>query len=700
MPSIGAGHGMCPACQHPLATHMAVLDPDEPPAVAPCSACPGNTCTPAQRPPGSGPEQPMTHDLEALKRLEQAMTTTCPTCGHPTGSHGVDWGASAAPVTTCPECPDARCAPLPTETRYEELPAPAERWVPDPFALKPEDWVVVPRELVSEALAHYNQTDPAAPPTDGLKAALQRAAVPPELLHAGQPPVIDPDCRDRKCGSCAGWACEHECHAWAKLRTMFENDVNGAYTADDATVDELLDDLLSGVRAMLPALKGQRSVQTMADVPPELLNAGKSPDPCTFCGHRPDRHDSMPPGMESPGLMRCDDCPGGRCEDPRRADLLNAENRRMAADTEPLHAHPWGRMREGFRDCLLSPGPEDLDDAVDALEAVVRRYVVPCHHPEAAEQPMEVYEYWRGSERIMKGVPFEPAAEPAAEFTPRGPAKHLAEHMHDALVDAYNAHDSGDTEDEPPVRWKDETDREKSMWVKGAQKLLERLRAEGYTGAYPRLLLDSAAWWPLIDAIRGLISEPESPDSQEFLDAVCDKLREFAHTTSELAELERGVNALGRYMMETFTDTPRGGESITQAAKRTIERQRINTKGLEALLELWRLRYEPRRVTVPVPTLLPKPYLGQIVWYRGKQGRQALRAAVVTATTSTLDPDGVESGDVPALSSDHHAHLWVFTPAKQGPSAESGGFPEFDVPPCDSHSLDELEPGAWTFAQP
>ncbi len=33
-----------------------------------------------------------------------------------------------------------------------------------------------------------------------------------ELTAEGTGPLLDPDCRDGKCGSCIGPPCEHECH--------------------------------------------------------------------------------------------------------------------------------------------------------------------------------------------------------------------------------------------------------------------------------------------------------------------------------------------------------------------------------------------------------------------------------------------------------------------------------------------------------
>lgn len=80
----------------------------------------------------------------------------------------------------------------------------------------------------------------------------------------------------------------------------------------------------------------------------------------------------------------------------------------------------------------------------------------------------------------------------------------------------------------------------------------------------------------------------------------------------------------------------------------------------------------------------PKPTTGRILRYVGKQGFNAIRAAIVMADVHTLDPRGVESGVIPALDSDMHVHLWVFTPG------ESGGFTEYNIGPG-------TEPGQWSW---
>lgn len=83
-----------------------------------------------------------------------------------------------------------------------------------------------------------------------------------------------------------------------------------------------------------------------------------------------------------------------------------------------------------------------------------------------------------------------------------------------------------------------------------------------------------------------------------------------------------------------------------------------------------------------------QPTLGRIVHYRGKQGLQTMRAAIVTATIDSLDPEGVATGAVLAVDSDQHVHLWVFTPSV------AGGFPEYNVPFGQVDDSD-IAPGTW-----
>lgn len=58
---------------------------------------------------------------------------------------------------------------------------------------------------------------------------------------------------------------------------------------------------------------------------------------------------------------------------------------------------------------------------------------------------------------------------------------------------------------------------------------------------------------------------------------------------------------------------------------------------------------------------MPTPLLGDLVIYRSRTGDYSL-AAIVTATVHSINPVGVERGQVPPLSTDAHVHLAVFTP--------------------------------------
>jgi hypothetical protein len=84
--------------------------------------------------------------------------------------------------------------------------------------------------------------------------------------------------------------------------------------------------------------------------------------------------------------------------------------------------------------------------------------------------------------------------------------------------------------------------------------------------------------------------------------------------------------------------------------------------------------------------------LGRTVHYRGKQGFQTLRAAVVTATNATLDRRGVEAGQVPDLASETHVHLNVHTPGS------SVLFSEFNIPYA-GDGVRDPEPGQWCWPE-
>ena len=70
----------------------------------------------------------------------------------------------------------------------------------------------------------------------------------------------------------------------------------------------------------------------------------------------------------------------------------------------------------------------------------------------------------------------------------------------------------------------------------------------------------------------------------------------------------------------------------------------------------------------PVP-----PTLTRAVLYRSRTGQYTV-PAVVTCTSRSLNPAGVESGNLPPLSSDSHVHLTVFTPGKPGLRADAADF--------------------------
>ena len=113
---------------------------------------------------------------------------------------------------------------------------------------------------------------------------------------------------------------------------------------------------------------------------------------------------------------------------------------------------------------------------------------------------------------------------------------------------------------------------------------------------------------------------------------------------------------------------------------------------LVILLRMYLATVRDRHNHTPRRTMLPT--LGRIVHYRGKQGLLAMRAAIVTATVDSLDPRGVESGDVPALDSPTHLHLWVFTPG------DRGGFPEYNVPAggqAEPGIDPTIPPGSWCW---
>jgi hypothetical protein len=101
---------------------------------------------------------------------------------------------------------------------------------------------------------------------------------------------------------------------------------------------------------------------------------------------------------------------------------------------------------------------------------------------------------------------------------------------------------------------------------------------------------------------------------------------------------------------------------------------------------------------------IPGLYIGRSVIYRSRTGSYDV-PAVVNATVETLDPAGVESGNVPALSGNACVHLTVFTPGKPGTGSDDpairtsenlgGSYQEWDIGMAsDSESP---EPGSWRW---
>ncbi len=102
---------------------------------------------------------------------------------------------------------------------------------------------------------------------------------------------------------------------------------------------------------------------------------------------------------------------------------------------------------------------------------------------------------------------------------------------------------------------------------------------------------------------------------------------------------------------------------------------------------------------------IPGLTITRMVKYRSKTGNYDL-PAVVTATTETLDPEGVDLGHVPPLTDASHVHLTVFTCGKQGTAREGhminlqaagGTYQEFDIPWAGEG--DEIPPGSWRFPE-
>lgn len=67
------------------------------------------------------------------------------------------------------------------------------------------------------------------------------------------------------------------------------------------------------------------------------------------------------------------------------------------------------------------------------------------------------------------------------------------------------------------------------------------------------------------------------------------------------------------------------------------------------------------------------PSIGRIVVYRSRTDKYDL-PGVVNCTRDTLNPEGVEMGNLPDLSDDLHVHLTVFSPGSSGLRAQAADF--------------------------
>lgn len=87
------------------------------------------------------------------------------------------------------------------------------------------------------------------------------------------------------------------------------------------------------------------------------------------------------------------------------------------------------------------------------------------------------------------------------------------------------------------------------------------------------------------------------------------------------------------------------------------------------------------------------PTLGRIVHYRGREGVQAMRAAIVSCTLNELDNQNVIDGNISDLDDEMHVHLHVITPGARG------HFEEFNVPHGEPQSDGKIPPGTWCWPQ-
>jgi hypothetical protein len=113
-----------------------------------------------------------------------------------------------------------------------------------------------------------------------------------------------------------------------------------------------------------------------------------------------------------------------------------------------------------------------------------------------------------------------------------------------------------------------------------------------------------------------------------------------------------------------------------------------------------------------------RPSIGRIVIYRSRTGDYDV-PAIIAATADSLFAPNVEAGYIPALSSDTHVHLVVFSPGPSGKRADAtdfkvesahgrsenqgGIYAEWDIPFAESedhdHSQGLYTPGTWRWPE-
>lgn len=130
-------------------------------------------------------------------------------------------------------------------------------------------------------------------------------------------------------------------------------------------------------------------------------------------------------------------------------------------------------------------------------------------------------------------------------------------------------------------------------------------------------------------------------------------------------------------MMEQVVDT---GMTPEQQAEQDILAARVREAELAAAeveknieqehaQHMKRIQKEQKRLEDGTKGLA----IGRIVEYRSRTGNYSV-AAIVNCTVDSIYQPGVESGNVPALTSPDRIHITVFTPGKPGMRGDADNF--------------------------